>query len=248
MEGLLMDIKLRHTPSFGVARLVLGANEHVKVEAGAMYAVSAGVHLESKMDGGFMKAAKRAMLGGESFFVSTYTAPSNGGFVDAAARLPGDLLSLDIAPDRGMFVQKGSWLASSAGVELDTRWGGFKNMFGTEGGFILHTAGSGAMVISCYGALETWDLQPGQMLTVDTGHMVAYEESVQMSLRKATGGLVQSFKSGEGLVFDFTGPGKVMTQTRNPNELLGWIGATLGTGNSSGAAPGGMLGGVFGRD
>jgi uncharacterized protein (TIGR00266 family) len=243
-----MEIKLRHTPSFGVARLMLGANEHVKVEAGAMYAMSSGVALESKMDGGFMKAAKRAMLGGESFFISSYLAPEQGGFVDVAARLPGDLLPLEVAPDRGMFVQKGSWLASGNAVELDTKWGGFKNMFGQEGGFILRASGMGSMVISCYGALETWDLQPGQVLIVDTGHMVAYEESVQMSLRKATGGLVQSFKSGEGFVFDFTGPGKVMTQTRNPNELLGWIGATIGTGNSSGTSSSGVLGGVFGRD
>ena len=86
MEGVLsMDIKLRHTPSFGVARLMLGADEHVKVEAGAMYAMSAGVALDSKMDGGFMKAAKRAMLGGESFFISNYTAPAQGGFVDVGA-------------------------------------------------------------------------------------------------------------------------------------------------------------------
>jgi uncharacterized protein (TIGR00266 family) len=249
MEGLLsMEITLRHTPSFGVARLMLTANEAVKVEAGAMYAMSAGVTLESKMDGGFMKSAKRAMLGGESFFVTSYTAPAQGGFVDVAARLPGDLLTKDITPDNALFVQKGSWLASSSTVEVDTKWGGFKNMFGSEGAFILRASGSGHLVMSCYGALETWDLQPGQTLTVDTGHMVAYEESVQLQIRKATGGLVQSFKSGEGLVFDFVGPGKVMTQTRNPNELLGWISATLGTGNSGSAAPGGMLGGVFGRD
>jgi uncharacterized protein (TIGR00266 family) len=243
-----MEVALRHTPSFGVARVKLAGGEPVKVESGAMYAMSAGVVLESKMEGGFLKSAKRAMLGGESFFVSTYTAPQQGGFVDVAARLPGDLLSVEIAPDRALFVQKGSWLASASGVELDTKWGGFKNMFGSEGGFILRATGSGPLVMSCYGALETWDLQPGQTLTVDTGHMVSYEETVQMNLRKVTGGLVQSFKSGEGLVFDFVGPGRVTTQTRNPNEFLGWIGAMLGTSNSSGAGPAGMLGGVFGRD
>ena len=102
-----MDVALRHTPSFGVARVKLGPNEPVKVESGAMYAMSAGVVLESKMEGGFLKSAKRAMLGGESFFVSTYTAPEQGGFVDVAARLPGDLLSVEIAPDRALFVQKG---------------------------------------------------------------------------------------------------------------------------------------------
>jgi uncharacterized protein (TIGR00266 family) len=242
-----VEVALRHTPSFGVARVKLDPNEHVKVESGAMYAMSAGVVLESKMEGGFLKSAKRAMLGGESFFVSTYTAPQQGGFVDVAARLPGDLLSVDIAPDRALFVQKGSWLASAGGVELDTKWGGFKNMFGAEGGFILRASGTGSLVMACYGALETWDLQPGQTLTVDTGHMVSYEETVQMTLRKVTGGIVQSIKSGEGLVFDFVGPGRVTTQTRNPNEFLGWIGSMLGTGNGS-PASGGMLGGVFGRD
>jgi uncharacterized protein (TIGR00266 family) len=249
MEGVLtMEVTLRHTPAFGVARVMLGGSETVKVESGAMYAMSAGVTLESKMDGGFLKSAKRAMLGGESFFVSTYTAPTQGGFVDVAARLPGDLLSVQIAPDRALFVQKGSWLASASGVELDTKWGGFKNMFGSEGGFILRAAGAGGLVMSCYGALETWDLQPGQTLTVDTGHMVSYEETVQMNLRKVAGGVVQSMKSGEGLVFDFVGPGRVTTQTRNPNEFLGWIASFIGTGNSSGAGPSGVLGGVFGRD
>jgi uncharacterized protein (AIM24 family) len=88
-----------------------------------------------------------------------------------------------------------------------------------------------------------WNLEAGQGITLDTGHMVAYEDSVQMTIRKATGGLVQTFKSGEGLVFDFVGPGKVWTQTRNPNELLGWIQAAVGTGNS-----GSPIGGLFGRD
>jgi uncharacterized protein (AIM24 family) len=78
--------------------------------------------------------------------------------------------------------------------------------------------------------------------------MVAYEDTVTMAMRKASGGgLVQSFKSGEGFVFDFTGPGRVWTQTRNPNELLGWISAALGTSNS-GSSPGGIAGGLFGRD
>ena len=91
-----------------------------------------------------------------------------------------------------------------------------------------------------------WNLEAGQHITVDTGHMVAYEASVVMSLRRATGGMVQSFKSGEGLVFDFEGPGKVWTQTRNPNELLGWVSAALGSGSSGGPGQG-LLGGVFGR-
>jgi uncharacterized protein (AIM24 family) len=97
--------------------------------------------------------------------------------------------------------------------------------------------------------LEVWNLEAGQSITIDTGHMVAYEDTIQMAMRKASGGgLVQSFKSGEGYVFDFTGPGRVWTQTRNPNELMGWIQSFVGTGNSSGTSFGGALGGLLGRD
>jgi uncharacterized protein (TIGR00266 family) len=112
-------------------------------------------------------------------------------------------------------------LASADGVEMDTKWGGFKNMFGSEGGFILRAEGNGPMVVAAYGAIEAWDLAPGQTVTLDTGHMVAYQESITMDLRKVTGGFVQTFKSGEGLVFDFTGPGRVLIQTRNPSDVEG---------------------------
>ena len=205
------------------------------------------MQVAAKAEGGVLKSLKRAALGGESFFITSYTAPPEGGFVTLAARLPGDIAVLDITPSAAQFVSKGSWLASTADVELDTQWGGFKNLFGGEGGFILRASGEGSLVLACYGALEVWDLEPGQTVTVDTGHMVAYDESVQMTIRKATGGLVQTFKSGEGLVFDFTGPGRVHIQARNPNELLGWISATVG-GGASGPSGGGALGGLLGRN
>jgi uncharacterized protein (TIGR00266 family) len=238
-----MEIATRHTPAYGVARLTLSSAEQVRVESGAMMAMSAGVTLSSKAEGGIMKSLKRAALGGESFFVSTYTAPAEGGFVDVAARLPGDITNYTITPGQSLFISKGSWMANEQTVTINTQWGGFKNMFGSEGGFIIRAEGDGQVVFACYGALEVWNLQPGQHFTVDTGHMVAYEDSVQMAIRQASGGLVQTFKSGEGLVFDFSGPGRVWTQTRNPNELLGWIGATLGQGSSSSPS----IGGLFGR-
>ena len=243
-----MQVQTRQGPAYGVARLTLAGNEQARVESGAMMAMSAGVTLQSKMEGGFLKSLKRAALGGESFFMTTYTAPAQGGFVDVAARLPGDIISYDLGPQLPLFIQKGSWLANDAGVTIDAQWGGFKNMFGSEGGFTVRAEGQGPVVFACYGALETWTLEAGQSITVDTGHMVAYEASITMNLRKAAGGIVQSFKSGEGIVFDFTGPGKVWTQTRNPNELLGWIQAAVGTSNSGSQGIGGAVGGLFGRD
>ncbi len=84
------------------------------------------------------------------------------------------------------------------------------------------------MLLSCYGALDTLELGPGERVTVDTGHMVAYADTTQMQLRRAAqGGLIQSAKSGEGLVFDFTGPGWVLTQSRNPTALVEWLTSVL---------------------
>ena len=245
-----MRIETRHTPAFGIARCTLSGGESVKVEAGAMMAMSMGMNLQSKAEGGVFKSLKRAALGGESFFLTTNNAPDQGGWVDVAPRLPGDLVSFELTPQRSYVIQKGSWLASTTDITLDTKWGGFKNLFGSEGGFVVRASGNGPLLLSCFGALDKWDLAAGESVTVDTGHMVAYEDTVSMGLRKVTGGLVQSFKSGEGIVFDFTGPGTVYTQTRNPNELLGWIGSSIGTGNSSGGAVlgGGLLGGLMSRD
>lgn len=218
-----MQIDIRHDPSFAVGRVTLPSGESVRTESGAMMATSDGVALQAAMQGGFLKSLKRAALGGESLFVTTYTAPAGGGWVDVAATLPGDLVVVAVRPDRTVFASRGSWICSAPGVELDTKWGGFKNLFGGEGGFLVRASGEGPMLLGCYGALDTLQLAAGERLVVDSGHMVAYDEGVQMTLRQASPGIVQSLKSGEGLVFEFTGPGAVMTQTRNPTALVSWL-------------------------
>ncbi len=155
-----MEITTRHTPAFGIARIGLAPQESVRVEAGAMAYMAPSVTLQSKMEGGLLKSLKRAALGGESFFLTTYTADANGGWVDVAPRLPGDLVPLDITGQRPFVISKGSWLASAQTVTLDTKWGGFRNMFGSEGGFVVHASGEGKCLVACYGALETWNLAP----------------------------------------------------------------------------------------
>ncbi|MCU1426836.1 MAG: hypothetical protein JWL83_836 [Actinomycetia bacterium] len=222
-----MDVTVRHNPSFAVARCALGANEAVKVEAGAMMATSTGVTLDAKMEGGLLKSLKRATLGGESLFITTFTAPADGGWIDVAANLPGDIAVTGVTAEQSMFIQRGSWLCNSDGVSLETKWGGMPNLFGGEGGFVVRASGHGTTVLGCYGALDTISLQPGETFVLDTGHMVAYAEGVQMQLRRAGNSLGGALKSSEGLVFEFTGPGWVMTQSRNPKGLVGWLTANL---------------------
>src|SRR3978361_2276704 len=101
-----MDVQLRHAPSFTVARCVLAGGEIVRVEGGAMIAHSAGVELESKAQGGVMAGLKRSVLGGGSFYVTTYTAPAQGGWVDVAGGLPGDVTYLPVQPDHPFLISR----------------------------------------------------------------------------------------------------------------------------------------------
>jgi uncharacterized protein (TIGR00266 family) len=218
-----MDVVVRHAPSFATARVTLGPNEQVRAESGAMMATSAGVAIESSTQGGVLEGLKRSVLGGESLFVTTLTAPAAGGWVDLAHHLPGGIVTADVTGAQPLFVTRGCWLASSPGVGLDTKWGGFKNLFGGEGGFLVHATGEGTVVLACYGAIDTIHLVQGEAVTIDTGHVVAFSPGVGSQIRKVATGLVQTLKSGEGFVFDFSGPGWVMTQSRNPSALEAWI-------------------------
>jgi uncharacterized protein (TIGR00266 family) len=221
-----VEIEIRHSPGFAVARCQLGGGEAIRAESGAMMATSAGVAVEAKMQGGLMKSLRRSVLGGESLFITTYTAPAGGGWVDVAANLPGDVTARAVSPAAALLISRGSYLASEGGVDIDTKWGGFKNLFGGEGGFLVRASGAGDVLLSCYGALDRLQLASGEQVVVDSGHMVAFDETVQMTLRRVAG-TVQSVKSGEGLVFEFTGPGELWTQTRNPGALVQWLTTVL---------------------
>ncbi len=222
-----MEIQERHNPSFSVARALLGPGESIRAESGAMMAMAADISLDAKMEGGLMKGLKRSVLGGESLFITSATAGPHGGWVDFAPALPGDITTLDITPSSPLLIQKGSFLCAEHGVEIDTRWGGLKNLFGGEGGFLLHATGQGKVVVSLYGALDRFMLEPGQQIIVDTNHMVAFHETVTMELRKASESGWKSVKSGEGLVFVFTGPGELLMQSRNPADIVKYVAANM---------------------
>lgn len=224
-----MRVELRHQPSFSVARCHLAPGEPVQAESGAMVATSFGVGIAARMEGGLLAGLKRSVLGGESLFITTYTAPAQGGWIDVAAHLPGDIATLTLVPDRPPFlITRGCWIANAYGTQLDTQWAGMQNLFGGEGGFLIQASGQGEVVLGCYGALDHVDLSPGETITVDSGHLVAYDSTIQHRLRRAVEGRsIQSLKTGEGFVFDFTGPGHLMLQTRNQGALLSYLTANL---------------------
>ena len=186
-----------------------------------MVSMSSDVHIETKARGGILKSLGRALLGGESFFQNTYQAGPNGGEVTVAPALPGDLFLLELSGEN-MMVQSGSYVASSNGVGVDTKWGGAKTFFASEGLIMLKVFGQGLAILSSYGAIHEMDLAAGQRYTVDTGHLVAFTENMGFNVR-SVGGLKSTLFSGEGLVVDLTGPGKVLMQTRSTDALLSWL-------------------------
>jgi uncharacterized protein (TIGR00266 family) len=216
-----MNTEIRHNPGFAITRCTLVGGEQMRAESGAMAMTSAGVEIEAKVQGGLMKGLKRSVLGGDSLFMTTLTAPQQGGWVDVAAQLPGDATVLPVGEE--LFLTRGAYLASDAGVDIDTKWGGFKNIGGGEGGFLIRATGGGDVVVAWYGALDRIDRGAGEQVVVDSGHLVAFEPSVEYKTRKASSGLMNTLKSGEGFVMEFTGPGTIHTQTRNPDFLVTWL-------------------------
>lgn len=219
-----MQVELRHSPSYAVARCHLAPGEQFQGESGVMVMQSTGVTVSAQMQGGFLGALKRSALGGESFFVSTFAGhPQAPTWVDIAPSLPGDITVMEVTPQRGLVLTRGSWIASEQGVALDTKWGGAKLLFGGEGGFVVHCSGQGKVIAASFGALDLLEVPPGQGFTIDTGHLVAYDDGMQVQLRKVAKGWIQSGKTGEGFVMDIQGPGRVWTQSRNPSALVDWL-------------------------
>jgi uncharacterized protein (TIGR00266 family) len=218
-----VNIEIRQQPSFSVARVSLGTGETCLVESGAMYSMSGGMDVQSKSHGGAMKSLGRAFLAGESLFISSFTAPEGGGWVDVAPNLPGDIKLIELDGSSGWAITRGGWLASSPEIKLDTKWAGLGKLVGGEGAFLSHATGAGTAIVACYGAMETVNLAAGETITVDSGHVVAYADTLRSQTRRVSKGMIQSAKSGEGLVFDFAGPGQLLTQTRNPAALSAWV-------------------------
>ena len=226
-----MQTEVLYSPAYATAKLTLAAGETVRAESGAMLAMSPGITMETSTQGGILKGLKRSVLGGESFFMNTFTSQADGTELWVAPALSGDVVAWPLQGNT-LFVQSGSYLASSAGIEVDTQWGGGKTFFSSEGLFMLRIAGTGDLVLSSYGAIHAIDLQPGQSYTVDTGHMVAWTEGITYNVRKV-GNWKSTFLSGEGLVCDLTGPGRIYLQTRSQDAFLGWLIPKLPTQSSS---------------
>ncbi|MCA9519544.1 MAG: TIGR00266 family protein [Myxococcales bacterium] len=215
-----MKFNIFGAPDYAMIDVDLAQGESVVAESGAMVAMSANTKMTTSTRGGLLKGLKRAVLGGESLFQNTFTAENGNGRVQLAPSTPGDLKQWDLAEGQSLFMQGGCYVASTPETTLDTKWGGAKGFFSGTGMFLLKATGPGTVFVSAYGALHQVRIE-GEYI-VDTGHIVAFEETLTYSISKV-GGLKSFFFGGEGLVARFSGHGNAWVQTRNPTSLVEFV-------------------------
>lgn len=128
--------------------------------------------------------------------------------------------------DESVIVQSGSYVAAVPEVEITTDVGGLKTFLGGEGFFFLKATGTGPLFLGSYGGIVERELAEGERFTVDSGHLVAWDDDVSYSTRRV-GGLKSTLLSGEGLVMDFEGPGTIWLQTRDYDAFVMDIASNL---------------------
>lgn len=217
----MIRTELLYQPSYSLAKVTMDQGDQLRVEGGAMVSMNGHVEVATQAQGGLLKSLKRSVLGGESFFMNTFSATANGAEITLAPSLPGDIATFQLR-DSDLIVQSGSFMASELAITTETKWGGARTFFGGEGLFMLRCTGSGLLMVSSYGAIHRVEVAAGERYTVDTGHIVAFDAHLTYSVRRV-GTWKSTVFGGEGLVVDFQGPGNVFLQTRSQQAFLSWL-------------------------
>ncbi|MEV7096152.1 AIM24 family protein [Amycolatopsis sp. NPDC051045] len=201
-----MRVQTRHTPGFGVARVLLDPGEAVRAAPETLLASRFGV-TEAPAGRGGVRTGKSTM--------AVYTAPSDGGWIDFAPLRPGDVYPLELGGGTGWSVHRDAVLVRPSSVRHDTGWVPLQQLFGADSGFLEHYSGTGPLVLAAPGPVDAFELGKGELVTVRPDYLLAYPDTVQCRLRALDPGGPQSLRTGEGLAVDFAGPGTVLVHARN---------------------------------
>ncbi|MEB3279266.1 MAG: TIGR00266 family protein [Lyngbya sp.] len=222
-----MKIKILQQPDCAITRVTLDAREELVAEAGAMVAMSESINTSTTLrqgkGGGILGGLKR-MVAGESLFLSVFRSPISGGEVFLAPKLLGDILHYQVTGS-GLVVQATSYLASHSDVDIDLGFQGFKSFFSGENIFWLDLTGQGDVLINSFGGIYEVDVEDEYI--VDTGHIVAFEKTLNFEITKPGSSWLGAFLGGEGLVCRFRGRGKLYCQTHNSTAFGQLVGPRL---------------------
>ncbi|MEY4579643.1 MAG: hypothetical protein RL701_4346 [Pseudomonadota bacterium] len=217
-----MQIQIRNRPSFANLLVQLVRGESIVAESDAMASMSSSISVKTRWSGGFLQALLRKLFGGESLFINEFHTETAGDLV-LTQPMPGDIECIDL---RGgaLFLQAGAFLACDPGVQLGLGFAGIRSWIAREGLFRLRVSGQGRVWFGGYGGIIAKELS-GEYV-VDSGHLIAYEPSVSLSLGLA-GGLISSVLGGEGIVMRMRGQGRIYLQSRSLDGLAAWVNSHL---------------------
>jgi uncharacterized protein (TIGR00266 family) len=232
-----------------VVRIKLKPGQEIFAEAGKMVYKTTNVTWETRMSGSsigekILGALKRTVMG-ESIFL-TYFRSQGDGEVGFAGNYPGRLAVFDLEPGRSVLAQRDSFIVAENTVQLSValvkRLGA--GFFGGEGFILERLTGPGKVFIHGGGDFVEFSLNMGETLQVNTGCVVAFDESVSYDIQMV-GGIKSALFGGEGLFLaTLTGPGRVIVQIMTLEKLRRELAPGRTGGDERG--PLGALGGILG--
>ncbi|MCE5249564.1 TIGR00266 family protein [bacterium] len=234
------------------AIITLDPGETVQAESGAMMFMEDGIEATTEMQGGLLGGVKR-LVSGESLFVALFT--NNGSDrrrVSFAAPYPGKILPVNLAETGTMLCQRDAYLCSAYGIAISVAFtrrlgAGF---FGGEGFILQKLTGDGYAFIHAGGTIIKHELAVGESLNVDTGCLVAFQESVDYDI-KMVSGIKTALFGGEGIFYArLTGPGTVYMQTLPFSRMANRVISASGFGTKDEVRRGGagLLGKILDGD
>ena len=204
--------------------VTLDKGEAMYTQSGGMAWQTEGIKMSTNAKGGVMQSLGR-MFTGESIFMSTYSAEEDGAKVAFATTVPGEIMPVNISESQGLMIQKGAFLCAEPDVNLKIALTKkfTAGLFGGEGFVLQKATGNGMLFLEVDGDPIVKELKEGEVLKVDTGNVVAFDESVKYEIETVKG-LGNILLGGEGLFLTrLVGPGRVIIQSQNFGDFAGKI-------------------------
>ena len=216
-----MEYEFSHRPSYTHLKIKLQRGESIIAEPGAMVGHSPTISVETGTSRDGLLSSAKSMLGGESMFTNEFVAEDGPGTITLAPPTPGDVMPHQLQSET-LYSTDGAFIAATEGIDIDSEVGGLKSVLGEAGLTPLALKGTGTTFIDAYGGLEKLELSAGESYVVDNEHLIAWDDQIEYSTKRV-GGLKSTVLSGEGFVFEFTGPGTAWYQTRDMGSLVGTL-------------------------
>ncbi len=209
-------------------KITLGEAEELFAEPGAIATLAGDFNFDTVIYGGLGKALLRGLGARESIFVNKIIGKDKTDVV-VAPPIPGDVAIIDV-PDDGLWIGDGAYIGHVGNLDLDIKFFGLTGLISGHGLAIMHVTGQGKVFVSAPSGIEERQVMENEKIMIDNTCLVAAEGGIDfhpMLLRKKGGGLLSVVKSGlfsgEGIMFELTGKGRLYYTITGTKSLIGYI-------------------------